>query len=63
MVAASNAQAVAYRSTPEGSLEYSGHAPAIQPPRLRTQPGFDIAQPLSAGPLGKRHGEDLAEVH
>jgi hypothetical protein len=35
----------------------------MQPPGLRTQPGFDIAQPLSAGPLGKRHGEDLAEVH
>jgi len=38
-------------------------APEMQPPGLRTQPGFDIAQPLSAGPLGKRHGEDLAEVH
>jgi hypothetical protein len=37
-------------------------APAMQPPGLRTQPGFDIAQRLSAGLLGKRHGEDLAEV-
>jgi hypothetical protein len=87
MVATSNAQAVASRSTPKGSLEHSGHAPANQvlrtarlnrpgtggfrigqrvarnrlaakapampPPGLRTQPGFDIAQRLSVGLWGK----------